>query len=143
MDLDLQLDQYRDRWFTTDSGFWYLVEGRSFSELPPEKEKRVHALWEAEQEAIEAVEEERGPVSEWTSLPWPREETEWDRYENKRVKAENTYGTVESVYFMYKHRRNGWRETLNDHSGQHPDLLDAAYRKANKLPKYLVKDFQK
>jgi len=143
VDPDLQLDQYRDRWVTTESGFRYLVEGRPFSELPPEKEKKVRALWEAEQEAIEAVEEERGPVSKWTSLPQPREETEWDRYENKRVKAEKTYGTVESVYFMYKYRRNVWRETLKDHSGQHPDLSDTAYRKANKLPKYSVKDFRK
>ena len=42
---------------------------------------------------------------------------------------------------MYKHRRNRWRETLKDYSRQYPNLLDAAYKKANKLLKYLVKDF--
>lgn len=143
LDPDYELDQYDDRLIISKSGFRDRRPLREVTDLPQAKQSKVRKLQQArergtriaqgkETHSDEVRRQEARIAAEEEEIRLAKEKVE---IKERLWKRERDATTVEGRYFLYRYRRNIWRQSLlfEDPAA---DISDEAFRRSQGLPVY-------
>lgn len=147
LDPDYELDQYDDKLVISKRGFRDRRPSREVTDLPQDKQSKVRKLQQARERAIRVAEGKETHFDEIRSQEAERKAEEEEiksareksEIEERLRKRERDATTVEGRYFLYRYRRNVWRQSiiLKDPEA---DISDEVYRETLGLPIYEDED---